>query len=620
MTQYNPTEYQQWLLDQLKPETVALIKRSVELDIADTDQDWRWFHKYPAQILLNKLTTGKLIQQAAFRHFKDCEREDLYACEDSAKSIMAWFSFCPIPDGPLAGQPLTLDPPLIWMSVSLMAWRWKRDVYEEIQDGEQIRKVKIFSKGKSRFKESFNLVARKFSKTTWTAAIALYCIKKGAYRSRGYCFATTLTQSKEVWKAAASMIDLSPELASEFNYKGADGNAPIIRKPDTLGSFEARASNPDKQDGLNPVFACLDECHAITDYNQYGVVTSAFGAQEEYKFIIVTTAGTVLDGLCTKLLKTNKKVLDPTDPLEMDTIFIAIYQMDDEDLEGDNWKKETNWLKANPSTIYGRPNLQYLRTEFKKAQNDHEQKVNFLTKNCNIFVNSATKWLDIAEVRACADRMLDFEEFRNDPCILAFDRSVVHDISSLVALFKRGKKHYAFFWNLQTQNAINNSSDYLKAKYAEAQDSGSLTVIKHKATIETDDVIDLVKSVWDELPNCEFVAYDPYKMQEAATKLEKKGVEMIAVSQGTSNLSEPSKKFEGLISNKNLVYNGDGLFEFACECAVISLTRQGNVLVYKEDYKTEKIDPLISVLIGLAAERLDERDSKVITSESFNGF
>ncbi len=167
------------------------------------------------------------------------------------------------------------------------------------------------TKGTRRFKELFEMVARKFSKTTWSAAMLLYLVKKGPFRSRAYTFATTLDQAKEVWTAAASMIDLSPRLASEFEHSSIKSNKPIISMPSKSGILQAKAGNPDKQDGLNPIGAVLDECHAVTDYNTYGVITSAFGAQEEYLFMIITTAGTVLNGLCTELHKMGLRVLDP---------------------------------------------------------------------------------------------------------------------------------------------------------------------------------------------------------------------------------------------------------------------------------------------------------------------
>lgn len=598
------SNYGKKLYNRLKPETKQLIQEYIDLDIKAKDHDWRWFHKYPAQCLLGEVPACKTIIQAAFRHFKDTERDDIYVCDEATKSIMTWFKFCPIPDGPDAGKPLTLDPPLIWMTVSLIGWRWSDDIYEEIQG----QTVKIRSKGKRRFKETFDLVARKFSKTTWAAAMGLYCIKKGPFKPRGYTFATTLDQAKEVWGAAASMIDLSPRFRGEFSHNKITSNKPIITLPKTNGTFIAKAGNSDKQDGLNPIFAVLDECHAITDYNTYGVVTSAFGAQEEYLFMIITTAGTVLDGLCTQLHKTALKVLDPDDEYELDTCFYAIYQLD----EDDSWDDEKAWLKSNPSTIYGRPSIQYLRQEYQKAITSYEQKANFLTKNCNMFVNAASKWLDIDKVRACSDVSLMLSDYKHKKCYMSFDRAVTHDVTSLCILFPDDDGGCTVFWfNIQTENAIQNSTDYLRNIYRKAEESGHLRVVTDSQVIRTEHIVTMVKETYDLLPKCEYVFYDPYKMREAAMILDEKGVPMVSVSQGAGNLSEPAKKLEGLIEDKLLRFNGDTMFDFACTCAVMDVTKFNNVAVYKEDWKTEKIDPLIALIINLSGATLQKVDKNI---------
>jgi phage terminase large subunit-like protein len=596
--------YADSLVEKLKPETQKMVKEYCDLDIKSDAQDWRWFHKYPAHALMGKIPACKTIIQASFRHFKDTERDDIYVCETATKSIMAWFGFIPIPDGNDAGKPLTLNPPLIWMSVSLIAWRWSSDEYEEME-GERL---KMRTAGTRRFKETFNLVARKFSKTTWAAAMGLYLLKKGPFKPRGYTFATTLTQAKEVWGAAVSMIDLSPHLQTDFTHNKITTNSPIISMPKKSGSLIAKAGNSDKQDGLNPIFAVLDECHAITDYNTYGVITSAFGAQEEYLFMIITTAGTVLDGLCTTLHKNALRALDPSDEFEMDTSFFAIFQID----EDDDWSDERAWLKANPSTLYGRPSMQYLRGEYNKALNSFEQKANFLTKHCNKFVNGADKWLDIEVVRNCKNENLKFDDFKHKKCYVGFDRSLGGDVTSLCVLFPDDDGGVTVFWfNLQTQAVVMDSTDYLMKIYQKAEAAGFIRLITESTHIRNEHVKRLIREVYSMLPLCESIGYDPYHMKEVAMDLEDEGLPMLSVSQGPGNMSEPAKKFESMIQDGLFRYNGDTMFEFACTCAVMDLTKFNNMAIYKEDYKNEKIDPLAAFIIALSSATLFTSNSSV---------
>ena len=75
-------------------------------------------------------------------------------------------------------------------------------------------------------------------------------------------------------------------------------------------------------------------------------------------------------------------------------------------------------------------------------------------------------------------------------------------------------------------------------------------------------------------------------------------------------MSEPAKKLEGLIKEGMLRYDS-GLFEFACSCALMNMTRQNNMQVFRDNHKTEKIDPLIALIIALSAATLGKVEKSV---------
>jgi phage terminase large subunit-like protein len=68
-------------------------------------------------------------------------------------------------------------------------------------------------------------------------------------------------------------------------------------------------------------------------------------------------------------------------------------------------------------------------------------------------------------------------------------------------------------------------------------------------------------------------------------------------------MSEPAKKLEGIIKEGTLRYDSV-LFEYACGCAMMNMTRKNNMEIYRENDKVDKIDPLISLVIGLSAATL----------------
>ncbi|MCP4984703.1 MAG: terminase large subunit [Colwellia sp.] len=559
------------------------------------DQDWRWCHRYCYDILKGNIIAGKYIKQAAKRHFDDLQNDKFYFDEESAKSIVLWFKFIPITDGIHAGKPTKLSPSQIWICCSLIAWKWSNDIFEELEG----INVQTRYKGTRRYSQAFILVARKYGKTTLAAGIKLYLLYKAGHRPRAFSLATKRDQAKEVWDTAKEMIRLSPRLSQTFEVRAND-----ILLPGKAGYYKPLASDSKSLDGLNPTCASLDECHAIKDRNLYGVIVSAFGTQIEYLMLVITTAGFILDGLCTDLLKNGERTLNPRDKTRQDNYFYAMFTLDMKGKNKDDWTNSKNWFKSNPDLVYGRPLIKVIRDQFQEACLSTEEKANFLTKQCNIFVSSADQWLDITEVKANHSPGLDIDDpfYKGRKCYVAIDRARIHDICSFAILFPTDNGGLDVFWiNLLPQKTIDNVNDYLKSVYKKALDSGDLRSV-NTATV-TDEEVKKVCGELKEKFDPESFSYDPWHMREICEDLEEIGYPMIAVSQGTGNMSEPAKKLEGLIKLVLLRYDSV-LFEYACGCAMMNMTRKNNMEVYRENDKVDKIDPLIALIIGLSAATL----------------
>ncbi len=569
-------------------------------DLVPGQQDWHWCHKYAYDIVKGNIPSCQKMKWAALRHFRDLENEEFYFDDVAAHSIVKWFEFCPIIKGPRAGKPTNLDPSQIFIACSVMAWKWSEDLFEVDEDTGITMQVR--HAGKRRYNQMYAQVSRKYGKTTFTAGLILYVMYKYGYGPRAFSLATKRDQAKEVWGVAWKMIKLSPRLGQIFEARAND-----ILMPNKGGEFKPLASDSNSLDGLDPIAACLDECHAIKDRNLYGVLISAFGANEggEFLFAVITTAGFILDGLCTDLYKNGTRVLNPDDPTTQENYFYAIFEIDADD----DWSDERAWFKSNPGLVYGRPSIQYLRDRYQEAVMSVEEKANFLTKHCNVFVNSADKWLDITEVKANRVPGLDMEKFRGKKAWVGIDRAMVHDLTSFSVLIPDDVGGVDLFLiNLLPEKTVKAAGDYLKSVYVKAIDTGDLRLVM-SPTVRDDDI----KKIMTELSltfDVEAFCYDPYHMADIASDMDDAGFIMLSVSQGTGNMSLPAKRLEGLIKEKQLRYDS-GLFEFACSCALITMTRQNNLMVYRENSKTDKIDPLIATIIALSAATLGKIEKSV---------
>lgn len=562
--------------EQLKK--LKLLKKPInELEIGD--QDYRWCHKYAHDVVKGKIIAGKWVKLACQRHLDDLKRKDVYFDIEAAKSIVLWFKFIPITDGKLVGKSTKLYPWQIFFVCNLIAWKVKET-------------------GFRKYKYAYAQVARKGGKTTLTGGLTLYLMwKSGYFRPRAYAAATKKDQAKLLWSDAKAMINLSPRLRQVFKPRAND-----ILLPSLNGEFKPLASDSNSLDGLNPLVAALDECHAIKDYNLYDVLVSAFGAQDEGLMITITTAGTILDGICKDLNSEGKTVL--SGEIEYDAYFYLIYEID----IGDDWAKEENWHKANPALGH-QPSLEYLRDQATAASMSSAKKANFMTKHLNVFVSGADKWLDMDEVEACRVKDLLPEKYKGKKCTVSVDRSLVNDITSFCFLFPTDDGGCdCLYINILPKQAVLNATKQLKNTYNKAIARGDLIVVEG-AMIRNSYLAKIILDFHDYY-DVEMFGYDPYKMKELAMDMEEKGIEMVAVSQGTGNMSEPTKKLEMLIKDGLFRYDDD-LFEFACRNAILGVTKMNNVCIYRENVQTEKIDPLIATVIALSCATLQKVEVNV---------
>ncbi len=160
--------------------------------------------------------------------------------------------------------------------------------------------------------------------------------------------------------------------------------------------IEALAANPDRQDSLNCNIAIADEIHAYKSPKQYNIIKEAMKAYTNKLMIGITTAGDDMSSFCYQRLQYCKKVLDGVVKDEQYFIFIA---KADEDERGNvDYTNPIQHEKANPS--YGvtiRP--EDIMNDALQAQNDPQQRKDFLAKSLNIYTAAMNAYFDIHEFR-----------------------------------------------------------------------------------------------------------------------------------------------------------------------------------------------------------------------------
>ncbi len=280
---------------------------------------------------------------------------------------------------PLRGEPFLLEP-------------WQKFIIYNI--------LGFFHKGTiiRRFKEAFIMVPRKNGKTRMAAALAwALALLERLSGSTVYIVGAALRQASQSFDFIVFNLDQMGE-KENFRIRNNNQEKSIVGE---IGKgnihIEALAANPDAQDSLNCNVAIADEIHAYKSPKQYNVIKEAMKAYTNKLMIGITTAGDNMNSFCYNRMVYCQKILEGTVTDEQYFVFIT---KADQNKEGDvDFLNPAEHEKANPN--YGvtiRP--EDIMNDALQAQNDPQQRKDFLAKSLNIYTSSMKSYFNIEEFRS----------------------------------------------------------------------------------------------------------------------------------------------------------------------------------------------------------------------------
>lgn len=348
--------------------------------------------QYARAVLEGKRKAGKEVVLACARFTKDLEREDLELRTKDPDLVIGIIERTMVHQQgeSLKGEPL-LNTPLILTD-------WQIFIVYNL--------VGFYYKGTNerRYKEAFIFIPRKNGKTTFVAALAWgLAILGRASGSRIYIIAAS---SKQALQSFDFLLFNLRHMGMIEDFRVLNNNAEhslFYEFTDDAGNvvgsikIEALASNPDVQDSFNCNIAIADEIHAFKKASQYNRFKEAMKAYTNKLMIGITTAGDEVNSFCYRRLDYGLKVMNGT--VEDDTLFCFISRADQDEKTGEvDYTNAEQQEKANPS--YGitiRP--EDIMQEALQAQNDPQQRKDFLSRGLNIYTSAMQAYFDLDEFK-----------------------------------------------------------------------------------------------------------------------------------------------------------------------------------------------------------------------------
>jgi phage terminase large subunit-like protein len=231
---------------------------------------------------------------------------------------------------------------------------------------------------------SYLLVSKKNNKSTYAAAVAIYCtIGLNVLNAHSLMVAASREQARILISAVEFIVKNSPAIAPYFNI---NKNIIYNRTSKTTNKIEIRASDAGKINGVGAGMALsiVDEFSYHKDGSLQQSIKSAQMFVPNHHQLIIGTASEDLENPSFEFYESALNVLNGT--VVNDEIFIAIYQLDNIE----EYKDESNWRKPNPALDHT-INREALRSELDACIAFPQKLETVLTHHFNIWTNHATE-------------------------------------------------------------------------------------------------------------------------------------------------------------------------------------------------------------------------------------
>ncbi len=442
--------------------------------------------------------------------------------------------------------------------------------------------------GTFRFKKAFVSTAKKSGKTELNSGLSLLHLI-GKYEPRPFvvCVANDREQAGQIYDNIEYYVKYNRPLRDCLSLVPSQR---LIRYPKQDGKFKVLSNEASGKFGHGYSFISLDEICLWPNSKLYNAIQYASISRVQPIHCAISTAGydQTDNNPGYRLYQYAKTILDGsnTDP----DFYAAIWETPpDADLDD-----PATWQLANPA-LGVTQKVETFRADWTRAKASKAEYLEFLRFRFNIWTKQREQWLDLREWDQCKGD----PQFGDAPCFIGLDLSSTFDLTSLSLVSAPiNSKHHVRNWNWTTSIACQEREKRNLTKYDVFSAEGVLSVFNGNA-IEYDAIRSFILDLRERY-NVAGIVIEKWNWLALAQQLEKDGFQILPFPGSISYYNAPTKQLELLVRERRLVHDGNSLLRWAVQNTSLEVDSNGNCRP-KRQTEGEKIDPVVSVILGLSA-------------------
>ena len=528
--------------------------------------------KYAKDVLKGKIIACNWVKLACRRHIDDlanCEKTGMFFDMKAAEKVFNFFSYLSLSEGEFAGKPFVLQPFQAFIIGSLFGWKGVD--------------------GLRRYRKAYIEVAKGNGKSPTAAGIGLYgLLASGEEAAEIYAAAVTRDQANILFTDAKRMIEASSKLSKRVLI-----NVRNLAVMETNSFFRPLSSEARSLDGKRVFMALIDEVHEHPNAMVIDKMQAGTKGRREPLIFQITNSGYDRNSVCWHQHEYSEKILNGT--AIDDGWFAFLCGLD----EGDDWRDEKVWIKANPCLGVS-VTKKYLQEQVKEAIGMPSKENIVKRLNFCVWTQQNNRWINTDTWNENNTREINESELAGRRCYGGLDLSSVSDISAWVLVFPDENDPekidvLARFWC--PNDRLYDTGNKYKEQYQTWHRQGFLETTPGNCI----DFAFVRAKILEDAQKFQLVDMNIDRLFQAhqlAMELIDEGILVVGMGMGFTSFAAPMKDFERLLLGRKINHGGNPVLRWMADNVAVSQDPAGNIKPNKAESQG-KIDGLVALVMAI---------------------